>query len=920
MIGSYTIFNSVTTLGKFFKLVDGKLQKTVECTLHTGDYAVKSFDSAEGFLKQLTEVSGSQVITASVPINGTSTGRITTKAKPREGYLARTVENFKFPDGPGIMTLDYDPSEVALSREELTNLVREMAIIPDEAALIWWCSSSSYIYNGDEELQGLKGQRFYFLVEDARDIPRAGKVLLDRLWLAGYGRIEPSKSGSKLQYSVFDWTMFHNDRLDFVGGAICEPPVSQRRGSPINLGGSAFLDTKKAFRDLSDDEHTYLKLLRKEAENLAEPECIRLRQIHIEQRREKLEKILIKANVTQQDAPDKARSILRAACENCELASSFPIELENGKTLTVREILDSPTEYHLAKTRDPIDPEHRNGQFCGILFLDQPTPTLFSFAGGEVTYTLIRQEVSVELRAGDRAIVAKSIAQALLSFKDLYRSGNQVVKFVRDQFKPQTVNGISGLIDARVYLYTKSKDGARKKADVKIELVRAVCDIFDNSEVLCPPTITSVTNCAYATIDKQLYLQPGYHKETGIYNRATKAMQIPDVVTPEDVVKALQVIWGPFEEYKWASNTARAGALSALFTAVLRAALPVSYGFLFESPVQNSGKSKAADAVCAIAHGDRVDRSAFVGCGQSYDTEYQKHITGLVMSGTGYYLLDNLTGLFHSTVFAALITSERLSSRALGSNEIVSGVTRILTCVTANNARMDADLLRRFIVCRIDCGVESPGTLPHTFEPQARALATRLEIVRSVLMILRAFWASGFPHSADNSDCQAWGELVRDPIRWVHSMGYGVQAGIGVLDDPKLALGTHALAETDEKAGARQLVNGLHMLRNTNPKVRDWFSAELVASLYNSAPAQGIGDGTPLGMIRDGLNLLMPVPFKDRDTVIERKLSGNGVSRKLNSITDQVFGELKIVKTKAATGGFVWRIEELTPQKLRLVN
>lgn len=918
MIGSYTIFSSTATLGKFFNVVDGTVKKTVECELHTGNYTVRSFSTANEFLTQLTEVSGSQVISASVPTNGTTTGGITTRARPRENCLARTKENFKFPDGPGIMTLDYDPSGTVLSREELINLLRTAADIPEDSALLWWCSGSSYIYNGDEEIQGLKGQRIYLLVENARDIPRAGKVLLDRCWLLGYGHIKPSKAGSKLEYSVFDGTMFHHDRLDFIGGAICEEPLSQRRGMPINYGGSAFLDTKKAFRDLSDDENTYLNLLRKEAANAVADDCIRLRQTHMENNREKLEKRLISANVAKQDAPDKARSILRAAYENCELASAFPLELEGGKTLTVKELLDSPTEYHLAKTRDPIDPEHRHGELCGILYLDQPTPKLFSFAGGGVTYTLIRQEVSVELRAGDRAIAAKAIAQALLSFKDLYMSGNSIVKVVGSKFKPQSVLGIGGLIDSRVDVFSRIKDDGRKKVDVKIELVRAVYNIFENDEVITPPVINSVTNCAYATVDRRLVLQPGYNRETGIYNRAEKAMQIPETVSADDVVKALRVIWGPFEEYIWANNTARAGALSALFTAVLRSALPVSYGFLFESPMQNSGKSKAADVICAIAHGDRVDRTPFVGCGPSHETEYQKHITGLIMSGTGYYLLDNITGLFKSNVLAALITSERFSSRALGNNEIISSIVRLLVCVTGNNARMDSDLLRRFICCRIDCGVEFPGALPHTFEPQARALSTRLEIIRSVLMILRAFWASGFAHSVDNSDCQSWGELVRDPIKWIHSMGYAVQAGIGEIDDPKLALGTNSLAEADDKAGSRQLVTGLWLLREKEPKARDWFSAEFVASIYNKAPSQGVSDGSPVSLIRDGLNLL--IPFKEKDVITERKLSTNGVSRQLNGIVGHVFGDLKITSRKAAGGGFVWRIEDLSHGKLRLVS
>ena len=35
------------------------------------------------------------------------------------GILTRTRDRFAWPDGPGILMLDHDPDEVALSREEL---------------------------------------------------------------------------------------------------------------------------------------------------------------------------------------------------------------------------------------------------------------------------------------------------------------------------------------------------------------------------------------------------------------------------------------------------------------------------------------------------------------------------------------------------------------------------------------------------------------------------------------------------------------------------------------------------------------------------------------------------------------------------------------------------------------------------------
>lgn len=276
--GSYTVFTSTSPIGKRFELSEGTLKKTVLGQLYAGNYERKSFNSADEFIEQLSNVSTSQAISASVPADDSLSGELTVKGKPREGALARTKENFAFPSTAGVMTLDYDPTSVIFSRDELVNLVRTVGDIPEDVALIWWCSGSSHVFNGDTELQGLKGQRLYLLVENARDIPRAGAALANRCWLMGYGRIEVSKAGAKLERSIFDSAMFEPARLDFIGGAVCEPPVEQRRGSPINLGGTKLLNSVTAFRDLSGEEEATLTGIKKEAKDKAEPECDRRRE------------------------------------------------------------------------------------------------------------------------------------------------------------------------------------------------------------------------------------------------------------------------------------------------------------------------------------------------------------------------------------------------------------------------------------------------------------------------------------------------------------------------------------------------------------------------------------------------------------------------------------------------------------------
>jgi len=52
---------------------------------------------------------------------------------------------------------------------------------------------------------------------NASDIPRYGKLLFDRLWLAGYGFIALSSNGAMLDRTIIDAAVFSPERLDFVG-------------------------------------------------------------------------------------------------------------------------------------------------------------------------------------------------------------------------------------------------------------------------------------------------------------------------------------------------------------------------------------------------------------------------------------------------------------------------------------------------------------------------------------------------------------------------------------------------------------------------------------------------------------------------------------------------------------------------------
>src|SRR5205085_7233937 len=115
-----------------------------------------------------------------------------------------------------------------------------------DAAQLWWPSASSCIYNEatSTEVSGIRGQRLYVLISDARDVPKVGDLLASRLWLIGRGRCDVSTSGSLLERTLVDGAVFQPERLDFAAGARCEAPLIQRRGMPMRYGTHNPLNSK----------------------------------------------------------------------------------------------------------------------------------------------------------------------------------------------------------------------------------------------------------------------------------------------------------------------------------------------------------------------------------------------------------------------------------------------------------------------------------------------------------------------------------------------------------------------------------------------------------------------------------------------------------------------------------------------------
>jgi hypothetical protein len=812
--GKVSVISSTNpaVLGKTFSLDGSGMQKKVAGNLVEGFVDVLSFENITSFVSILTSIGVHQALCSSLPITGKIHARIVTKqalAKCVDSHaIARSKSHFAFPAGqPGVLTLDYDPpdSSTVLTHDQLCEILFQVAPQARSAGIASWCSGSSHIFLGEAEVQGLRGQRIYITVSDLSDIERCGDVLARRLWLRGYGRILVSKSGSKLIRSTFDEAMYQPARLDFIGGAVCKPPLQQRRGEPRVISDGGWLDTRSAFPDLSPQELDEYTQLLHNAKERCDDASSKAQSAWFQDLLPVKTKELEQNNISSTRAVERAIQCLRSA-QKGTLNGDFSLMLDDGSKVSVEKILDHPTQYDGRFTRDPMEPDYQNAKVVGKLYLHGANKRLHSFAHGGTTYTLRRRAKRLQVVAGRRHELVDSILQTLAKEGDIFVKGGKIVQVLADGMDVLDIPKTGYVVGSKIDLFRTDEKGVERSIDIPKGTSEVICAIANRAL----EQLKACTSHPYARADGSIVDTPGFDTLTKIY-----ANFLPDACKPiplnpseQDVLEALQALWRPWRKFPFASDTDRGAMLAAIFTTICRPSLTTAPAFFIDAPVQGSGKSYIAQALGALSNGRHCGSTPFVA-GENCEAETLKKVTSMLMSGAGFWLIDNVKGTWKSAVLSALITDGAISDRLLGGNVFVRNDARMLVCATGNNASLDKDLGRRFIKIRIDSKMENPQGRDFDFNPVQLAEEERFDIARSVLIVIKAFTQAGRPCSGrGTAGFGEWSALVRQCVLWCAGQGYTVRAGIGSCGDPAESILEHSGEDDPDNVALSALLLG----------------------------------------------------------------------------------------------------------------
>ena len=757
---------------------DETISKKAAVYLSDGKVDVVSVDSISEFAATLVGLDKDEALAYGVPKRGggriMSEKRWQTAGRP-PNVQQRCRADFEWPNGAGVWMLDYDaPGDAEpLCRDALLAALYGVCPEMQSASHLWWTSSSSLIFNRDtgDQVSGVRGQRVYFVVRDAADIARAGKVLVDRLWLSGFGHIQISSAGSLLERTLVDASVFEQERLDFAAGAACVPPLEQRRGAPQILCEGPFLDSLTCILKLTEAEAKEVEKIKRGLKNAAKSKADQIKAFWVENNASALE--------AKQGIPnDMARTIVHDAIERQRLRGDFVLTTEDGKEVSVAALLKQRAKWHATRFRHPIEADYPDHRIAYANLDAGGHPYLFCHAAGGVKFTLHSMLTTVQIQGGAAPEAVEKIIAAMVESRQFYLRGADLVMVgstgdVAPISHHALKNAVEGIVAFEKWNMQQRDEATNSKGKY------VPCDMPDDLaqrvKASVPfgvlPKLIGVQKHPLVTPEGRIVDEPGFDAATGLMLFEDPLKPFPRVrrfPTQDEVHHAVRTLWAPFSLFPFAEDVDRGVMLSAILTAAVRRALPLAPGFLFAAPLAGSGKTLLAECLAEIAGGGSAQSLP------SNEDEIRKGLIATLRAAKPVMFFDNLSGSPESDALCALFTSEHYEGRVLGVSEMSGALpTRCLVLFSGNNLIAGGDLFRRVLRCYIDPKSSEPHSRQFDVDPLAYVREHRSEIIDATMTVLSGWVSTDAFRKARGriGSFSAWDKLIGQCVVWIDLEG-----------------------------------------------------------------------------------------------------------------------------------------------------
>lgn len=349
-----TKFTSVTPLTKEIKLVSGVKDKTSSKPLNEGTGKVLTVEFNE-LPKIMEECTNKDVLCYGTPAKGLAdffTVSRTDKESIPNGRYGRNGKNFTFKKEPTVFFVDHDPKDDGKKMTPASLHAAFVKVCPEAfkcASYISRGSVSAGVVKPGEKPDPSAGFHLYYCAADGTDVVRFAEELQKRLWLAGFGFILVSRSGSALDRTVVDSCTTQAERIDYTGAPIVGPGL-KHTPSKATYHDGMMLDTTK-LKSLDQQENEAYKALVEEAKVKSAPECKKKRAVWVKTR---VEKIMKQKGISKEDAADIVKEQLDAS-EKAILFGDYELHFKDFGWVTVREVCQDPDKYDWMPLCEPLE-------------------------------------------------------------------------------------------------------------------------------------------------------------------------------------------------------------------------------------------------------------------------------------------------------------------------------------------------------------------------------------------------------------------------------------------------------------------------------------------------------------------------------------------------------------------------------------
>jgi len=294
------------------------------------------------------------------------------------------------------------------------------------------------------------------------------------------------------------------------------------------------------------------------------------------------------------------------------------------------------------------------------------------------------------------------------------------------------------------------------------------------------PVIDQIVESPVFTTDGRLIDQPGYHPDCRLWYEPGAGLDrvyVPLHPTGEQVADAVRLLkTDMLGDFPFVDDADRANCLAFyLLPAVRQLIVGNTPMHVFGASKQGTGKGRLVDLWGLIWLG----RTPSLTSEPHSDKEWGEKIGSSLMSGAGYFFVDNIKYAVKSGALAVALTTSRFSYRILGESKVVNLPVRWCWGATANNVKADSDIVRRFVRTRLDANCERPELRSGWKIPDLLGWARerRSELVSACLTIVRGWIDAGKPMGEYTlGSYEEWARVMGGILDYI-----GVQGFLGNL-------------------------------------------------------------------------------------------------------------------------------------------